>query len=494
MKFCVSMFSLLCFLSGLFAIPLITGWNSPSISSQTNMSQLVTLYPESLYVASLEDGPQNYCFSLQNYPTLKKSFANFISRKDDHKFLEYAFPNGFLQIQLLTGQNNIFIKDHSYYFVYTGTTFRANLKDKFLLYFQGWKGHFSKDTDQAIKTSDLIDSWYQKLPDESTVYFDNMTAKMLYKSDLADISLGRGKFEIGNNISGSVILSNKANEYGYFQNEIKLGKLTLSYLLADLVPDSTRSGLYDISNKYLSVHQFSWNPSPTSRIFLGEQIIYGNRSIDLKYLLTVSLYRVMEHKLGDRDNELLFGGFQLGKADKNLFYTNIILDEFSQGKIFSSWWGNKYAIQTGNCTQINKHLRLGVEFVAIRPWTYTHKDFVNKFSHDNVGLGYPLGSNLIVGALELNYVINNSLRFDSNLCWGKQGSVGNTFETNYQLRPSDNASWLEGENKNVSLFKGVATWQFLAHHNLKAGYMNKMTPFKSDIYHHEFQIGYQAEY
>ena len=170
------------------------------------------------------------------------------------------------------------------------------------------------------------------------------------------------------------------------------------------------------------------------------------------------------------------------------------MDELKKSEILSEWWGNKYAFQIGNAYTFSwdKEAILNLEFTAVRPWMYTHNVMYNKFSHDDIGLGFPQGSNLIQFAFEFNCMLKKRLNFNIHGSYTRQGSIGNAFYINYDMRPSDTAKWLEGDISNRFQVSPVFTWQPLSHHKLKIG-MN-ISQTDNDNFEEEFMISYQAIY
>ncbi|HRI62067.1 MAG TPA: hypothetical protein PK228_20145, partial [Saprospiraceae bacterium] len=110
--------------------------------------------------------------------------------------------------------------------------------------------------------------------------------------------------------------------------------------------------------------------------------------------------RTVEGMIGSSDNVLL--GFDARWNFLNHFqlYSQFLLDEF----LFSSlvdpeekgWWGNKFSWQAG-AKYINAfgldHFDLQLEYNTVRPYTYSHYDPYNSYTHYNQPLAHPLLSN-----------------------------------------------------------------------------------------------------
>jgi hypothetical protein len=457
-------------------------WNRPQVISNCNLQYLRENLDESKVISNIKQNQsEEFDFALYSFTKFKSSIKNYFAKSQhSHDFLNYrtANNNNFadLRINVLAGYTYSNSSKEDYYdFIYKGLKLTGNINNKLLFYGYWWAGHFSGNTDYAKYNSELVDGWIKDPEDDDFVYLDNLSAKITYKTFFGSLSIGRNKYSIGSNIGSSIILNDDCNEYGYFSGKIELGKLSISLMHASLIADSSKSELYnDLSNqktyedKFLVVHNIDWRPNSKLHLFIGEEIIYGNRAIDLNYLLPHTFYRIIEHNLRDRDNVLIFCGVNWKFFTNSCLYFNFILDEMSKSKFFSNWWGNKYAVQSGIAIGSgDSSLRWVWEFTAVRPWLYTHKYFINRFSHDGVGLGFQEGSNLIQFSTEINWKFRKNIFCDFNLAFTRQGSIGNSFTINYEDRPSDYVTWLEGDISDKLAIKTVLTWQFLNHHGLK---------------------------
>ncbi len=507
-------------------------WNTPQLTSNNSISFLEKNINESKLFSMkniwVVHDSSSFNFALFSWQDFKHSIGNFFSQDDNSYFLLYhtqdyhfkeaknfgypkisdRYPSSIpltslLRFSIHTGCDFVKSEKESYYFVYYGSKVSGYFEKKLYFYCYWWAGHFSGDTDFAEK-SKLIDSWTQDSSDNDQIHLDNISGKISYRTRFWSLSVGRGKYEIGNNIGGSIILNDDCNDYGYFSNKFDFKNLSISFLHATLIPDSTSAESGDDSyyykhyeDKYLVVHKIEWQPSKEFKLFFGEEVIYGGRSIDPSYILPHTFWRATEHNLGDRDNVMIFTGFLWKPIYKNYLYLNFVFDELKKSEIFGDWWGNKYAVQIGNSFFFNeeKDTKLTLEFTALRPWIYTHKILYDKFSHDDIGLGFPEGSNLIQYSGEFNYNIRTNLNLNIHGSFTRQGSVGNDFSINYETRDEtlDNGThWLEGDITDKVSICPVITWQPLSHHKLKLG-MN-ISKTDDENFEEEIMISYQAIY
>ncbi len=479
-------------------------WNQPQIISKIGLSHLSQQIDENKIISPLNEcSAKKSDFALSSWSNFKKSVSNFFSVKDQSCFLSYYHKsdqqlNAYYKLSLYSGFDySTSLENESAIYQYNGVLTVGNIYDKLFFYTKWWSGSFSGDHDYFDPAFDFLDSWTQKSDDGKKTYVDNFSGKLLYKLPVGAISLGRGKYQIGNNIGGSIILDNQTNDYGYFGASLQLGKLEFSLLHATLIPDSMSNNTNNslkYNDKYLAVHKIDWVPSPNLHFFLGEHVLYGNRDIDPGYLLPVAFYRAIEHNLRDRDNVLIFLGFNYNVHSNVKFYFNFIFDELSKSTIFANWWGNKYAFQVGSSFALrdDEQSCLVIEVTGIRPWLYTHNILENKFSHDGRSLGYPGGSNLINVSTEINLLLNEYCSFLINGSFSKQGNVGNDFSINYDTRPSDNASWLEGDISDIYQITAQTSIHPINHHSLMIGIRLKKvenTELDKQVY-----LSYQARY
>lgn len=406
--------------------------------------------------------------------------------KARHSLIGYQSPDSLLKAEFNILAGYEYGKgDGDWGFLYKGYRINAAYGKRISMNTYWWNAMFMGDKAEALQ-SELIDGYHKDSVDKIRV--DNISADISYNAPGLSIGIGRGKFPIGNSISGSIILNNRVNDYPYLMAEGRWGDFSLSMLHASLMADSVyayhSSATVNAKNypeKFLAQHQFSYHPGDKLKLFMGETVVYGNRGIDLNYLLPNAFWRASEHNLWDRDNMLIFGGADYHVNSNLLLYAQAALDEFSYNKLFTNWWGNKYAFQSGLAYYLPWQLaesakpRIVFELTAVRPYTYTHYMNHTMYSHDGKGLGYPKGSNLVDATCSISVPYRNSLHWRSKLSYGKQGSKGNSWQENYNdvfagVTQSATANWFEGVAKNYATIENVLILDAFAHHRLLLGY------------------------
>ena len=436
---------------------------------------------------------------LKSLSTFKGALGEAFS-PDQPKQNLFSYRYGALatDFNVLAGFEASFIDDKDYAFLYKGWRLNAKIGEHLRMHTHWYNGSFLGDLDTA-ETDPLLDGYFKRF--EHRIQHDNLNGEIGYYHDLGTLAIGRGRFQIGNTISGSIILNDKVNDYGYFLAEGQIGAFRLSMLHASLMADSTYSIFHNAQvnglnypDKFIALHQLSFYPGANTELFAGETVVYGNRSLDLNYLLPNSFWRAVEHDLWDRDNVMIYVGMNQKLPHDLLLYGQLALDELSYSKIFSSWWGNKYAVQ-GGLSLPSDFAKFTLEATAVRPFTYAH--FLNHtmYSHDGRPLGYAQGSNVLDISLEANVPWRDYLVWDTQLSWRKRGSTGSSWQDNYHeifagMIQDATAHWFEGEVSHEYQLKSSLSILFMAHHKFLVG----LDSLKQDDWQHRLFAGWQFDF
>lgn len=404
---------------------------------------------------------------------------------DDQNFNLISYRHAESRFQadfsILAGYEHKLDDDRDYGFLYKGWDITAGVGERLSFSSLWYNGAYYGDLD-AVETDELIDGYYKRFAKH--IQLDNMSGAISYDTERYSLALGRGRFQIGPSISGSIILSDRVNDYGYFLAEGRAGAFSLSFLHGSLIADSTYS-VYDNSaldtrnypDKFIALHQLNYRPNPMWNLYLGESVVYGNRGIDLNYLLPNSFWRAVEHNLWDRDNVLIYAGAEHKLSNPITLYGQVAIDEFSYGKLFSNWWGNKYALQGGiDYKRIFDSTTL--ELTAVRPYTYTHFQNHTMYSHDGRPLGYELGSNVLNLSFEHYRVLREWLEWTLHLSYSYRGSEGRDWRENYhdvfagQIDDAE-VKWFAGDISRDYTLSNSITIGIYSHHKLLLGHRSQ---------------------
>lgn len=477
--------------------------------------------PEPHYLPTVNDSIW-WEIPVRNWETFKQfGKSMFSDYKDENAIFRYRYKNQGLDFinrsNFLTGYDGTFFPGSQYNLFYVGFNQQAWLNNR-------WSFH-SQFTYNSLRGDSIRMSQSPMLDAHRKYYgrhyeFGNCTAAINYEDNIMKLGLGRGRLNMGNSITGNILLNDRVNDYGFLTAEFQVGNFVISLLNAQLMADSTLAVYNNQSlnranypNKYFTAHQFTWLPVQNVRLFAGETLIYGNTSFNLNYLLPQAYHRVIADSDHDRDNALMFAGFEWELNKKWLFYLQYMMDEFRPEKLLRDWWGNKYAYQGGISYQLpveiakGKPIRSTVEFTAVRPWTYTHYLMYDKYSHDNRCLGFPFGANLLHYATKLETPLpwNCSLSSYASFmrqgigtedgrdivgssCLTNSGEEFNTFNQSYHGR----ARWLQGTIINTYRIENSLRIGIVKHHKIflsQAAEKTNVTDWSN-----QFVLGWQLDY
>ncbi len=422
---------------------------------------------------------------VHRFPSFREFGESFVEAFDigspRRALFSYRHPDLSADFNIYAGYESNLHEDDSYGFLYKGWEVNAIALKKLHLHTDWYNGRFYGDPELS-GTNMLVNSWHKT--DDKTITTDNMRGEFAYVDKKMKLAIGRNTFQVGNSLSGSVILSNLTNDYGYLLGEFKLGDFSFALmhgsLMADSVKTLTGSHYYDSKaypDKFISLHQLNWQAGKNTELFLGESVIYGDRGIDVNYLLPNAFWRATEHNLYDRDNMMLYGGLNQRLPKDMLLYFQVAVDEFSYGKIFSSWWGNKYALQGGLELPL-PYADLAMEITAVRPYTYAHYMNHTMYSHDGKALGYPKGSNIVDLTLQANVPIKNYVDWTCKLSLSRSGSEGSSWKDNYhdifagEIQTGE-AHWFDGVITDEFTLQNSFYIPVMAHHRFLIGHEMK---------------------
>ncbi len=485
-RICLTILLLFCsFLPALSLIP--NSAFAPEI--QEGLKPSLLSYPQRAKEDSISIYSNGLCLPFVSCSSFGDAFLDiFRLGNANYSLLSYQSPDDKLrgELNFIAGLEPV-KKDESYSFLYRGWLLKSQYGNHIEMNTKWWNGTF-QGNQEAAKNSWLVDGYYNTTDEKLNI--DNLSGDISYNAKNLTLALGRGKFPVGNSISGNIILNDKVNDYGYILAEGKTGIFSISFLHASLMADSTYN-IYDehfynnknYPDKYLALHQFGFHPYSNLHFFLGEEIIYGNRSPEINYFLPNAFWRAIEHNLWDRDNVMIYAGGSYRPVQPLFLYAQVLIDEFSSSKLFSDWWGNKYALQGGMRWNVpfalpeSPSADLTTELTAVRPFTYTHYLNHTMFSTDGRPLGYPKGSNLVDVSCLLRLPYKDILFWQGGVSYCKQGSFGSDWSRNYHIdfptaEAMDNgtATWFQGTKTETITLKSNILIDIFAHHRFLLGW------------------------
>jgi hypothetical protein len=239
-----------------------------------------------------------------------------------------------------------------------------------------------------------------------------------------NVEFGHGNHFIGNGYR-SLLLSDFSHNYFYLKFNTRIWKFHYQNLFAEMAPTSTRRNPGDnlLPKKYTATHYLAFKPSNKFEVGIFETVVFARENhFEFQYLNPVILYRAVEHYLDSPDNVILGMNVKWNPIKGISLYSQLVMDEFKLSEVRkqTGWWANKFGVQAGmkyiNAFGID-HLDLQVEYNAVRPYTYAHRDTLNNaseysvasYSHANQPLAHPLGANFREALILLRYKPMNRL-------------------------------------------------------------------------------------
>jgi hypothetical protein len=216
--------------------------------------------------------------------------------------------------------------------------------------------------------------------------------------------LGHGKNFIGDGYR-SLLLSDNSFANAYFKMTVNVWHIKYMVLYnqyLDLGEDIPEIGY---ARKYSTIHYLDWAISKRVNLGLFDAVIWqatdtlGNyRGFDWQYLNPVIFLRSTEFSLGSPDNALLGFNLSVIVGKHNVFYGQLLIDEFHIHEVFSGdgFWANKQAFQLGFKTFEAfgvKNLYFQTEFNYVRPYTYSETVPRINYGNYNQSIAHPFGAN-----------------------------------------------------------------------------------------------------
>ena len=240
--------------------------------------------------------------------------------------------------------------------------------------------------------------------DAQGYWTEHVESKLIYDYNNLVVELGKFNRHWGDGIR-SLHISGKAPSYpqiGFRYNlNSKINYLYFHGFLNSGIPDTTRSTFYsnNYSRRFINVprniaaHRIEWQPNDTFIISLNETVIYGNRTIDIHYLMPILPFYPIENYIGDTDNIQM--GFELlyNISDFQGSYISFYMDELTPEWLLKQKNHNWFGLQLGYFLKdlFSKNSKLQIEYNWTDQRIYMHKYGINDFYSHQQPLGFWAG-------------------------------------------------------------------------------------------------------
>lgn len=202
------------------------------------------------------------------------------------------------------------------------------------------------------------------------------------------VLIGRNQIGWGSWLQEQLGLSGSNEPMDLIQLHLDWQRFRFSYFHATL------QGIAD--RRYLAGHRLDLWLSPGIQLGAYETVVYGGRGPEPGYLNPVVPYQIIEHQLGDRDNNTFGVDFNLFPLSGLRIFGEIFVDDLSFDKPLGTYWGNKLAYLAG--LHWVRPFKTGTAeftftYTRVDPFVFTHYDSLNIYAHYGQSLGTRLGPN-----------------------------------------------------------------------------------------------------
>ncbi len=378
--------------------------------------------------------------------------------------------------------------------------------EKFGLYFDATRLIQTYNPDYSELSSAYRGGYVAKLEEGVNYYsYDFSHAYVNWESGYGQFSLSNYPIKWGNGRE-SMQLNGSGQAYPAIQWSKRFGSSRFSFIHGWLLPQqSEKDTLFNSANyvkKYIVGHR--WEVAPWSRLHLAfsEFIVYGNRDVEMTYMLPMIFLWSAQHNLNDRGNMLMSVDGELFPTDGVKLYGTVFLDELKLSEITKPWWANKQGYQLGVHVApagLPGFPDFRLEVTYVHPWIYTHKYDFNTFTHNGQGLGFSEGPNSFSTLFESSLQPTFRSRFllscryllkgVNPLSPGDPGyyPIGDDPNQNYNQRNpafDEHTDWIMGTRQNT--VETGLSWNYLLTDilNLDAGLSWRRIDKESSFYYH----------
>lgn len=228
----------------------------------------------------------------------------------------------------------------------------------------------------------------------------------------------------------SLFLSDFGNNYLFLKINTRIWKLNYQNIFMELNPQfsaAVRSNDVLLDKKYAVIHHLSVNATKWLNLGLFEAVIFNRENhFELSYLNPVIFLRTAEKQNNSPDNGFVGFDFKANIKKRAQVYGQLLFDELiiKELRAGKGWWGNKFGVQVG-AKVIDlfgiENLDIQAEANLVRPFTYSHQDTLDNYTHYNQPLAHPLGANFVEGVGIIRYQPIPKLNITAKLIYWKQG-------------------------------------------------------------------------
>jgi hypothetical protein len=277
---------------------------------------------------------------------------------------------------------------------------------------------------------------------------------------------GRMQMGWGSSLQEQLGLSARNEPMDMVRFSLDFSRVRFSYFHANLQGQG--------NGRYLAGHRLDILFGRNIQAGMYETVVYAGRGAQLGYLNPFVPYHIMEHQLGDLDNNTAGVDVAVVLVPGVRASAELFVDDFSFNQSLGGFWGNKFAYNLGlHWAQPFgiKPLELLAQYTHVDPYVYTHYDSLNIYAHYDASIGSRLGPNADRYLVSLAYQPLRDVRAELFYSGTRQGQ-GTIFGP---ARPADNYSkhFLRGTVEQRSMIGLNLRYQF--YRNIFLGFEGWLT-------------------
>ncbi len=396
----------------------------------------------------------------------KRKYAIYQKQNEDYNFV---FDLHYKRLMLYT-KGDSYEQTDKIIIETRGAVIEGTLKEKVGFYCSVRDNTESGSRDYTSKDNYWNQDMAYYVISESSIDYDETEAYIYFDLSYFDLILAREALEWGPARRGNLLLNDNASPFDHFRLSAKYDRFKFTMVQGELISDIEDSlRTYTLSDgrerkalasKWLAAHRLELSLFDGLELGFQELIIYGERGFELLYLNPMMFYRSAEHYGADRDNAAMGVDFELYRFAPFKFYGAYFMDDIDTAKLFSDWYGNKWAFTLGlyiinPFKDINIDWRL--EYTRIEPWVYTHFYPINRYTNHTSCLGYYLGPNADTWYNEINLWVLHNLHLQLYYERIRKGyneptrNIGGDVLEDHKLTDGENKKFLSGllEKQNI---------------------------------------------
>jgi hypothetical protein len=220
------------------------------------------------------------------------------------------------------------------------------------------------------------------------VFRDQATGYVSVVFQPLTLFVGRTHTSWGSGLQEQFSLSMQNEPMDQVMFTLDFERFRFSYLHANLQGIGT--------SRFLAGHRIDFLMGKNVQLGVYETVVYAGRGAELAYLNPFVPYHIIEHQLGDKDNNMFGFDVTATVTPGVRAFAEVFVDDFSLDFPLGTYWGNKLAYMAGIHWAEPfgvKPLELFAAYTRVDPYVYTHTDTMNVYTHYDASAGSRLGPN-----------------------------------------------------------------------------------------------------